>query len=377
MKKEKKLSLRLGMLAGISAMALLATTAGSLAWYAYSRTVDLSFIGTSVAGSSLLRVGLVEGENNVFSDADITNFGLVRETVQEGSKTNKICFSQSKTGFSTAALRKYLTIKGYAVDKLFPVTPNSRAIDAAGAFNLYRSEEDSHSNFTTPAETSGYVKLPFAFKIIDDNAQYVENKQVWITQAAVTSEGGIDSSLRVYVEGTNKFLMKPADQNNTTGSTKVGGLLDLDNDGYYDYDVLGGHEYCYGFYENTPTYSSSTYPEGSQYDVISDVNGVNDENNVSSSFLAKHCPGVHTANIDAAKPLLCHYYNFGKVKPSVRNNGEYYVGDSGIPIATTSNGSKIGYTTLTIYMEGWDYSIVDRNIGYSFNLGLRFEIDRT
>ena len=52
MTKEKKLSLRLGLLAGVTGLALLASTAGSLAWYAFSRTVSLSYVGTSIVGTS-------------------------------------------------------------------------------------------------------------------------------------------------------------------------------------------------------------------------------------------------------------------------------------------------------------------------------------
>ena len=60
MRKDKKVSLGLVGLAVLTATALLATTAGSLAWYAYSRNVYFSFVGTSVAKSALLNIGLVD-----------------------------------------------------------------------------------------------------------------------------------------------------------------------------------------------------------------------------------------------------------------------------------------------------------------------------
>ena len=374
MKKEKKLSLTLGLLAGITSLALLASTAGSLAWYAYSRTVEFSYVGTSVASSALLKIGLVDN-GGYFSDEDLETYGLVKETAVEGSDTNSICFSNGRTGFSTAAIRHYLKKAGNAVDKLFPVTSNARALNDNTNIKLYRSSLDSHTNFDVLVEKNAYVSLPFAFKIIDDEAQYVAGKNVWLTDAIVQGEQEIDSAVRVHVAGASKFLMKPADSTNGTGYTKVGGVLDLDNDGYYDVTRSTGKEYCYGYFEETPTYSSSPYPEGTS--AVDDVNGVGDPNNTPSSFLSRHLPGYYTANIADAKPLKANYYNFGAIKPSMHENGDYYIGDSGKVIASTSNGSKIGYATFTIYLEGWDYSVVDRNIGMSFNLELKFEIDRT
>ena len=53
--------------------------------------------------------------------------------------------------------------------------------------------------------------------------------------------------------------------------------------------------------------------------------------------------------------------------------------DLGIPIANTGTNADnygIGYSTMTIFIEGWDHTVIDKAVGYSFNLGLRFEINR-
>ena len=68
--KEKKLSLRLGILAGLISLATLGSTAGTLAWYAYSRTVSFSYVGTTVASSSLLNVGLVDNGKIIEKKSD-------------------------------------------------------------------------------------------------------------------------------------------------------------------------------------------------------------------------------------------------------------------------------------------------------------------
>ena len=373
MKKNKKLSLRLGFMAGLVSISLLGTTAGSLAWYAYSHNVSFSYVGTSVSSSSILSIGLIDDEF-YFNANDLNLYNLKREAVTKGTKTYSVVFAQSRSGFSLTALRKYLTDSPYAVDKLRPVTTKERAIDATGDLELWTSPEFSETSFTTRADTSEYVNLPFVFKIGSDSIASIQNKNVWITDAVVTAQQGIEDSVRVYVDGNNKFLMKPADDENRTGSTKVGGLLDLDGDGFYDYNSSLNTEYCYGSFGASPEMSNTGYPNDAEHAVLDDINGTG--KNVGSTFLAKHLPGIYTASFPNPGPKIAEYYAYGKVKPGYDNEGNF-VSDSsgGISIATTdSNG--IAFATLTIFIEGWDHSVIDTAAGYEFNLGLRFEVDR-
>ena len=109
---------------------------------------------------------------------------------------------------------------------------------------------------------------------------------------------------------------------------------------------------------------------------VVDVNGVGDET-TKTTFLAKHMPGTYVPDIDAAVPKVQEHAGLGKVRPNENPNGGFTSGaTNGFPIAITSNGSKIGYATFTIFIEGWDHSVIDQNAGYGFNLALKFEIDR-
>ena len=251
MSKEKKLSLRLGLLAGVTSLAMLGATAGSLAWYTYSRSVLFSFVGTTVASSSLLNIGLVDNEG-YFDSNDLTTYDLQEEEVTEGTETNRIVWSRSRSGFSLLALRYYLEKSPYAVDKLYPVTTKARTYDATTSFALYRSPEFSETDFTNLADQNAYTVLPFAFRVIDETSSYVAGKNVWLTDATVGADHDAESSVRVYVDGANKFLMQPSEEHNVVGSTKVGGLLDLIGDGIYDRDTNTNKEYCYGVFSNSP-----------------------------------------------------------------------------------------------------------------------------
>ena len=71
------------------------------------------------------------------------------------------------------------------------------------------------------------------------------------------------------------------------------------------------------------------------------------------------------------------YHALGKVKPSLDDNGNFIEGDSGVVITTTNSVDKVGYVNFTVYLEGWDFAVIDQVIGYKFSLGLEFNVNRT
>ena len=371
MKKNKKLSLRLGILAVLASLGILGTTAGSLAWYAYSREVSLSFVGTTISSSALLNVGLVDNDG-YFSAEDLSTYGLERTSATDGSETNSIVWSKSREGFSLLALRYYLGKSVYAISELKPVTTGSRTYDSSADFKLYRSPEFSETSINHISDPDSYVRLPFAFRVLDESSEYVAGKNVWLTDAVVEAEENAQSAIRVYVDGANKFLMQPSDETNAIGETKVGGVLSIGPSEYYDYNSTTNEEYWYGEYVSAPTYHGLADDE---YDVIDNMNDVEDDT-IITTFNAKHMPGTL---VPTATAKVQEHAGFGKVKPSINASGQLYTdieNGNGIPVALTSAESKVGYTTLTIFAEGWDHAIIDQKAGFSFNLGLKFEIDR-
>ena len=371
MKKERKATL--GILGGalLTVFSLLGATAGSLAWYAYSRSVLFSYIGTSVQSSLLLNMGIVDN-GNCITDATITRENLVRET----HGTDSIVFTQSKNGLELKVIQEYLRNSGHAVNMLFPVTTKNRAIDATTGITLYKSPEYGDTNISTLAGTNEYVELPFVFKIADESNHSLPNKEIWLTETVTQTTGeNIDQAIRIFIENSQrKFLLKPADDTAQTGETKVGGLLDLDGDGTYDYDKLhGGDEYFYG--ENNGSISNSNDYYGTDFDhaPFDNVNGVTDL--VASTFYAKHNEGAKPVIASSINPKVAEYETFGTVNPCVAENGDFYAGETGIPVCVTGDDG-LGYAKLTIFIEGWDHAVVDKEAGYSFNLGLRFEANR-
>lgn len=369
MNKEKKLSLRLGILAGIVTLGILGTTAGSLSWYAYSREVNLSYVGTTVSSSVLLNVGLVDNEG-FFSTDDLTTYNLTRTSATDGSVTNSIVWSKSREGFSLTALRHYLEQSEFAYNELVPVTTGSMEYDSS-SFQLYKAPEFGKTVLSDEADKSSYVELPFAFRVTNENAEYLASKSIWLTDAVVSASKNAESSIRVYVDGENQFLMQPSDTRNAIGETKVGGVLSIGPSEYYDFDVFTNKEYCYGEFENTPSHAALS---PSEYGVIDNMNDVEDASTITT-FNAMHYNNVLVPDIDTATPKVQEHAGFGKVRPSVDSSGQLYTdttNGNGIPVAITSTESKVAYTTITIFAEGWDHAIIDQNANYSFNLGLTF-----
>ena len=373
MNKDKKVTL--GLISGsvLTVLAVLGSTAGSLAWYAYSRNVSFSYVGTSVQKSVLLDIGLVDNDYYLTNDK-LEQYELVRET-HDG---NSIVFSQTHKGFDVGAIRDYLVKSPNAVDMLFPLTTQKRSLSDSSDISLFKSPDYGDTTLNQPAKTSDYVELPFAFKIDAENVGSVKDKDVWLTDAVVQAEAeNIDQAVRVFVKnGQRKFLMKPAEKTLTSDSNKVGGLLDLDADGVYDYDKLYMNEYYYGEYDGTLSYSTDPYDKPYEEAPFDNVNGSPE---VESTFYAKHQEGSYLAQYQDVTPEEVEFYTFKSVQPLTNENGEYYAGSdglSGIPICKTDSTDSIGYATLDIFIEGWDFSVVDKAAGYNFNLGLRFEINR-
>ena len=372
MKGSKKANLLVMSLAIMTSLTIVASTMGTLSWYAYSTHTTLSYTGTSVRKSVLLNIGIVDN-NNYISDATIEEFHMIKETLDG----NNIVWTTTSTGMNGEVIEEYLTASPYAYNKLEPVTSNEREIDATSDLVLYESPEYGATSINKVAEKECYVKIPFAFKIVNNDNVLVPNQKIWLTDVDVQTNGEhLDDAVRVFINNSQeKFLMKPHDDSTSTSYNKVGGLLDLNGDKTYDYSVEDGHELIYGHYTGTPAFSNEYYNvdwSDANYD---NVNGT--IYHEDSTFYAKHGKYSKTLDTSSITFLEAHYETFGTVKPKVRDNGEFYSeGGIGKPIAYTDSLSAVGYSELTIYIEGWDHAIVNQAAGYSFNLGLQFEINK-
>ena len=370
MRRHNKVTL--GLLAGgaITGMCVIASTAGSLAWYAYSSTTRLNFVGTSIANSALLHAGLID-DAHYLSDDKVTFYNLTREEFDGHS----IVFSRATDGLDARVIQDYLFQSEYAVNLLFPVTTQSRALTDLSTLKLYESPFHGEPVIDREAKLGHYVRLPIAFRMLDNNGDHVHNKDIWLTSSNVKASGiKIEDSLRIFIENSQRrFLMKPNDKTTNAVVTKVGGILDLDGDGTYDYDLATKKELYYGQYSGELVYADEEYGIPKADAPYDNVNGVTDT--TESTFYSKHNEEALIIDQTQVTPKTAKCYTLGMVRPSVDSDGNYYEGDTGMKITTTDSEDGLGYATFTIFIEGWDHVVIDKAANYSFNLSLKFEVN--
>ena len=366
------------MLVGLMSMGLVAafagTISGSIAWYAYSTRVAITYSGTSVAESIQLQIGLVSDQDfTVDGEGHDLGFNLTYEEVE--GETYDYYWAKAGTGFSAEAIQAFLKTEGqYAIKELRPIT--TREYDGS-SFNLYRAPVRGTAHMTQVAPENYYSHVPFVFRIIDAQGNYAKNADIWLTGVNVAAAGAnqnIREAVRLYFsEGSNDFVLNPSSLLTTVGYTKVAGLLDLNVDGTYD--EIDGEEIVYGDYTNEPVITGTATADNHLDDptIFDDVNQTGQT--AKSTFVAEHLKGVkyydRTA-ITNCVPKTAKFETLETIKP-VDSDGDL---SGGTPLTRTGAVDGLARLDVTIYLEGWDHSVIDTEIGHSFNLGLRFQVNR-
>ena len=355
----------------------------TLAWYAYSVRALVAYSGTSVASTKNLQIGIA-------SDVKITNMPSTVQEVTfeddyddvEEKYSNYYYFATAGTGLTYDIIAKYLTEKGFATNEIVPTTSSSYTTGSS-SFALKKSPNQSVHGNVTPADKNSYLTIPFVFRIINENNQYVGNQELWLSNAVARAngerDGNIYKAIRIFVDRNNTlypdgdFIFNPSAS--ASGKTRVGGVLNFAGNSYYDYDNNG--EVLYGEFDDAALDDISDVGYNGD-DVLCDVNGAG--YNKITTFTAKHCPGVkyyETLNDN----LFGHaeYKSLSDIAPA-RDELDYISNaDENHPTSvckTDSTNHNLARVDMTVYLEGWDFSVIDDEQKHKFDLGLTFEISR-
>ena len=375
-------------LGAITTLSMVGATAGTLAWYAYITKVDVSFRGTSVRKTEQLQVGLVDEMNPVtgkyhFTDEKLIYYGLSEITTL--SSTKRIVWAPGGGGLTANVISEFVYNSEYRNNNVSPVSTRGRGLN--DPVTIYSSLVDSsdiyeHDNPYGAAKKE-YISVPFAFKVLNNRNIPMPDAHVWINDATIATEAGkkADKGVRAYFENVAEdkhILFNPSSTETEPGRTKIAGVLDLDGDGYYEYDKNNKREIVYGQYDNAELtnghikYSSTPYVP-SNPEQVDDVNGVGDD--TPSTFVAKHASGVYVADYTDLDCNYAYYDTLATVRPQIDPISGSFIEDSGKPVCLTGNDG-IGFTNMTVFLEGWDLAIDDRSIDTTFNFGLLFEINK-
>ena len=401
MKRANSKNIVLGFLGLCTILSVAGAVSSSLAWYAYATRASLLYSGTSVFDNGQLQIGV----GNDSRIQELVDIGMEEEQVN-GSY---YYFAPAGEGLSSEYLSIYLEARGYASSELLPVT--------TGQFDDTDANHNTHVLLTPPnsevphpnavnnrAATSCYSKITFAFKVFSTDGQgqnvFAPGCELWLTyvhtRASQTSSGNVANSLRMYIErdesvygANNGFLFNPS--SNEDGETKVGGVLNLGYDEYFDFNDEG--EIIYGDYSIKEGYSDTGLVNGpySGNDLI-DINDKWEdwetkeatEQNIdefADTFTAKHSPSapkyypdLSHVDIKTAKYRGKNYAVQAKDASGILSNPQ----DRKTSVCITGDASAhyIGEFDATIYLEGWDFSVTDEEQSHQFDFQLRFETNK-
>lgn len=345
---KKKPSKFLGIPAAILTVATFtATISGTFAWFNYSTRAYVTYQGVSVGDFEKIEVGI----RSKFMDEQVARLYKSVETMEDGSY-----IYWADRNLTPEMVNGVIKHDGSATNVLNPVTSGAYT---GGNFVLYDTPRYCKNNISPEfkAKKDQYCTIPFVFRVENlepgQEGTYVPAKSIYLSGAELKCDTEIDKSVRMFANnGSNQFLIHPGQK--TDGSTKVGGVLNINPDHFYDYftDEETGeiYEFAYGEFENEVEYKdekNSGSPEVDPKDI--------------TSFLANHIEGSHSLK-DSCKPKEVLYKGMSNFRKGFT------------PITATTGDKNYANLDLTIYSEGWDLSVIDKEKGSQFNLDLKFEI---
>ena len=395
---------------GLATLAsMVGAISGTVAWYAYVTRVTVSYSGTSVNSTKQLQIGIKSDVEVEFPE------GLVVNDVPFVG--GHYYFMNPGASLPASAINAYLATKGYATTTLEPVSSYTYAI--GDAIDL-RNSPIANKPFEEreAADIAKYVEIPFAFRVLESdltNPTFVKSKEIYITDAVAEADGEnehINEAIRMYIDRNNgqDFIFNPTAEN--AGQTKVAGVLDISGDNVFDFvnDMRSDYYGCeclYGDYDLScgPKPERSDYGTDQAYqDALDayevafeaaykalltsgsghptsanfiDINGsgVTDRR---TTFTAKHYEGIdYFEDLSGITPHYAQYIGTNSVIAKPNNTtGEL---ESDYPVCVTANTEendmRIAEFNCKIYIEGWDFAVIDDELSHSFNLGLTFEIN--
>lgn len=386
-----KISLRFltGLLTTGIIVAFAGSVSGVLAWFVYSNRATISYSGTTIYSTESLQIGMPNGtkENPVLSTEEIQRFGLVSKTVSGVPYV----FEPVGETLESEVITQYLVNTGFTAEYLTAASSNKYA--SGDALSLTKPVTYME-NTMEPAEKKNFVTIPLVFRVpytVNSTTTYAKGQNVYLTDIPthkVNGVGDLSQAIRVYVdtyrtipteeenEGVSKrdesqdirYLLAPSATED--GETRIGGILDLNGDGYYDYDPFTQEEILYGSYSGTGTNITSFDGTDS---LLSDINHTGE--NEPSTFLAKHRGSVTKGYVDYSGITFdtASYLAPSSIFPADDGMGHY---TGGKPVCVTSEENGLGRVDFTLYLEGWDLSLIDRNLSYTFQLGFEFSINK-
>lgn len=335
---------------------LAGSVCGTFAWYTYATRTgfEKEYHGTTVGDMGALQAGIV----SKIELEDYLNYDLAEDktTLEDEGKIIYWC----KDKIEARTINYVIGSNGSATTKVDPVTTGSNENVLPNNFRLFRSPtflNDYTLDDDSIATSSSYVYIPFVFRYeeADSVGDYKSNEPIYFTNCDIEmSEDSVGREMykagRIFISNrTTGYIINPTATSN--GFDKVGGILDLNGDGFYDYDD-NMKEHIYGQsissrYLDDPTPMDGTIPEEER-----------------TSFVANHKQGVYALDEETYESEIVSYENM-----------DSFMNKSKSVTVTDENYHNLAILDFYIYIEGWDLHVINQNAGAGFNMDIKFEVN--
>lgn len=327
---------------------------GTFAWYTYATRAGFEdpYQGTTVTDAGFLRIGLVCD----YYLSDYKNFNLEVDESYVMSTFKYVYWSQTN-GISAEAINYIVNANGYGTTIIEPTTSASNDAIAENGFHLYRRpamNEGYRIDSAFYADKKSSVLLPFIFKTSASEEGTQAGSNVYLSDCFLSTsndnkdDGEIHKAVRFHINNANTSVIV-APSYNDSGEDEVGGILDLDGDGFYDY-AANQREVVYGEYEGTYSYKSTPTQQ----------NGSIPKEEVTS-FYSNHKKDVYAVDEDTFDAKKVSYYGITSL---ISRQFAIAVPDSRF--------RGLSYGEINVYIEGWDRHLTNEEEESAFNLDLSF-----
>lgn len=206
---------------------------------------------------------------------------------------------------------------------------------------------------TIDTEKTGFAPLEKANESIVNKMDLDDEER----QIALNDLNHITDSLRFSILNSNEgeYNYTIIDPNkNKDDKTFLCGILDNDEDGYYDYDKTSGKEFVYGQYENE---ENIVYKNASDKD--SELIGR------ESCFSAIHKAGIKPFDVSTLTEENGYKEEGALCLEEIKDSYDIVL-EAGIPKRVV----------ISLYIEGWDLDNTNYSINGNFEANLSFKIRR-
>ena len=331
---------------------LAGSVCGTFAWYTYATRTgfEKEYHGTTVGDLGSLQAGIV----STVQLEDFIDYELAEDSTTLADENKYVYWCRPIIKAST--INYVISKNGYASTKLEPVT--SASFDGSDEFHLYRNPTTNNPYSVEDhdyADPGRYIYIPFVFRYedIDSPGHYTDNQEIFFSGCDFEPEQNGKNAykgVRLFVsDKTTGYIINPNVE--VDGVNQVGGILDLNGDGFYDYDEETKKEVIYGQsifseYLENPTEEDGTIPR-------SDI----------TAFEANHKKDVYALNEETYEPEIVSYTTLEKFVTKA------------LSVSTTSaEYHHLACVDFYIYLEGWDLNVINQEAGVSFNMNIKFGV---